>query len=116
MTLVKIRLPVFIAACLLVIPPVLRSQAYEYKWAEIDEEAFEKTQPTKKIMDVIGIKAGMYVGEVGAGGGRVAVRGRFCRRTISIYFESKTESDMPAWRMFEIPVFSPLHLGPPAGR
>jgi len=25
-------------------------------------------------MDVIGIKAGMYVGEVGAGGGRVAVR------------------------------------------
>ena len=74
MTLVKIRLPVFIAACLLVIPPVLQSQAYEYKWAEIDEEAFEKTQPTEKIMDVIGIKAGMYVGEVGAGGGRVAVR------------------------------------------
>ena len=74
MTLLKIRLPVFIAACLLALPPVLPSQAYEYKWAEVDEEAFEKTQPTEKIMNVIGIKAGMYVGEVGAGGGRVAVR------------------------------------------
>jgi len=64
----------FIAAGLLVLPFFLSSQAHEYKWAEIDEEAFEKTQPTEKIMDIIGIKAGMYVGEVGAGGGRVAVR------------------------------------------
>jgi ubiquinone/menaquinone biosynthesis C-methylase UbiE len=72
MTRVKNRFPALIAACILAIPLFLPSQ--EYKWGEIDEEAFEKTQPTGKIMDVIGIKAGMYVGEVGAGGGRVAVR------------------------------------------
>jgi len=71
-TRVKYRFPVLIAACILVLPLFLPSQ--EYNWAQIDEEAFEKTQPTEKIMDVIGIKAGMVVGEVGAGGGRVAVR------------------------------------------
>jgi ubiquinone/menaquinone biosynthesis C-methylase UbiE len=74
MTLGKIRFPAFIAAGLLMLPLFFSPQAHEYKWAEIDEEAFEKTQPTEKIMDAIGIKAGMYVGEVGAGGGRVAVR------------------------------------------
>jgi len=61
-----------IALSFLLIPLLLLSQ--EYDWAKIDEGAFEKTQPTEKIMDTIGIKAGMYVGEVGAGGGRVAVR------------------------------------------
>lgn len=69
------RLPARIAGflvLLLALPLVLPSQ--EYDWAKIDEEAFEKTQPTEKIMDAIGIKAGMSVGEVGAGGGRVAVR------------------------------------------
>jgi len=72
MARVKIRFPALIAVCILVTPLFLPSQ--EYNWGAIDEEAFEKTQPTEKIMDVIGIKAGMYVGEVGAGGGRVAVR------------------------------------------
>ncbi len=72
MTCEKNRLPAFIAAGLLVFSLSLLAQ--EYKWAEIDEEAFETTQPTEKIMDVIGIKAGMSIGEVGAGGGRVAVR------------------------------------------
>lgn len=72
--MIKIRRfhTVLIAAFILVTPLAIRSQ--EYDWAAIDEEAFEKTQPTEKIMDVIGIKAGMFVGEVGAGGGRVAVR------------------------------------------
>jgi len=46
----------------------------EYDWAAIDEEAFESFQPTEKIMDIIGVKEGSIVGEVGAGGGRVAVR------------------------------------------
>jgi ubiquinone/menaquinone biosynthesis C-methylase UbiE len=64
--------PALLAAFILVTPLALRSQ--EYDWAAIDEEAFEKTQPTEKIMDIIGIKAGMFVAEVGAGGGRVAVR------------------------------------------
>ena len=49
-------------------------QAHEYDWAAIDEESFESFQPTDKIMDTIGITEGMNVGEVGAGGGRVAVR------------------------------------------
>jgi ubiquinone/menaquinone biosynthesis C-methylase UbiE len=64
--------PVLVAVFILASPLALRSQ--EYDWAAIDEEGFEKTQPTEKIMDVIGIKAGMFVAEVGAGGGRVAVR------------------------------------------
>jgi ubiquinone/menaquinone biosynthesis C-methylase UbiE len=64
--------PALVAVFILASPLALRSQ--EYDWAAIDEAGFEKTQPTEKIMDVIGIKAGMFVAEVGAGGGRVAVR------------------------------------------
>jgi ubiquinone/menaquinone biosynthesis C-methylase UbiE len=67
----KKRFPPLVA-CLFLLSFVLPSQ--EYDWAKIDEEAFERTQPTETIMDAIGIKPGMYVGEVGAGGGRVAVR------------------------------------------
>lgn len=48
--------------------------AQEYDWAAIDEEAFESFQPTDVIMDSIGVRQGMSVGEVGAGGGRVIVR------------------------------------------
>lgn len=48
--------------------------AQEYDWASIDEERFESFQPTEEIMDIIGVKEEMIVGEVGAGGGRVAVR------------------------------------------
>ena len=49
-------------------------QAQEYDWAAIDEESFESWQPTEKIMETIGVTEGMSVGEVGAGGGRVAAR------------------------------------------
>ncbi len=49
-------------------------KSQEYDWAALDEEAFESFQPTEKIMDIIGVKEGSTVGEVGAGGGRVAVR------------------------------------------
>jgi len=48
--------------------------AQEYNWGAIDEESFESFQPTEKIMDIIGVKNKTIVGEVGAGGGRVAVR------------------------------------------
>lgn len=48
--------------------------AQDYDWASIDEESFESFQPTEKIMDIIGVKEEMTVGEVGAGSGRVAVR------------------------------------------
>jgi len=72
MTRPKRRLLSLIAFGFLIVPSSPPSQ--EYDWAKIDEEAFEKIQPTEKIMDAIGIKAGMSVGEVGAGGGRVAVK------------------------------------------
>ena len=72
MPLRESRFTASILAFILVMPILLPAQ--EYDWAAIDEEAFEKTQPTEKIMDIIGIKAGMFVAEVGAGGGRVAVR------------------------------------------
>ena len=48
--------------------------AQEYNWGAIDEESFESFQPTEKIMNIIGVKNKTIVGEVGAGGGRVAVR------------------------------------------
>jgi len=73
MRLLKNRFSALIIAGILVMMPQ-SLPAQEYDWAAIDEEAFEKTQPTDKIMDIIGIKAGMFVAEVGAGGGRVAVR------------------------------------------
>jgi SAM-dependent methyltransferase len=60
----------FLCLCLMDFAP----QAQEYDWAAIDEEDFESFQPTGHIMDVIGIRPGMKVGEVGAGGGRVCVR------------------------------------------
>jgi len=60
----------FLCLCFLAFVP----QAQEYDWAAINEEDFESFQPTGQIMDIIGIKEGMTVGEVGAGGGRVCVR------------------------------------------
>ena len=72
MSLTKSRIRFICIAFILMLPLFIAAQ--EYDWAAIDEEAFEKTQPTEKIMDIIGIKAGMFVAEVGAGGGRVAVR------------------------------------------
>lgn len=63
--------------CIIVLSGFLLPSApktQEYDWAAIDEEAFESFQPTGKIMDIIGVEEGSTVGEVGAGGGRVAVR------------------------------------------
>jgi ubiquinone/menaquinone biosynthesis C-methylase UbiE len=43
-----------------------------------DQEAYEKRlnklQPPGKVMDAIGVKPGMFIGEVGAGNGRYAVK------------------------------------------
>jgi ubiquinone/menaquinone biosynthesis C-methylase UbiE len=60
----------FLCLCFMAFVP----QAREYDWAAINEEDFESFQPTDQIMDAIGIREGMSVGEVGAGGGRVCVR------------------------------------------
>ncbi len=66
------RILFLLALVSLLFPTFLMAQ--EYDWAAIDEESFESFQPTEKIMDIIGVKESMTVGEVGAGGGRVAVR------------------------------------------
>jgi len=44
------------------------------RWSEEWEDQFESFQPSGQIMDVLGIKPGMVVGEIGAGNGRFAVK------------------------------------------
>ncbi len=44
------------------------------RWSPKWEEGFETFQPSLKVMDLIGIKTNMYVGEIGGGNGRFAVR------------------------------------------
>lgn len=55
---------------LLVLPSTLAQERWSKEW----EERFESSQPSEKIMDAIGLKAGMAVAEIGAGNGRFAVR------------------------------------------
>ncbi len=50
------------------------SAVAQERWSKEREERIESSQPSDKIMDAIGIKAGMTVAEIGAGGGRFAVR------------------------------------------
>jgi tRNA A58 N-methylase Trm61 len=44
------------------------------RWSKEWEEQFESFQPSGKIMDALGIRPGMVVGEIGAGNGRFAVK------------------------------------------
>ncbi len=44
------------------------------RWSKEWEESYENFQPSPKIMDIIGLEKNMYVGEIGAGNGRFAVR------------------------------------------
>ena len=44
------------------------------RWTEGWEQKFESYQPSDIIMDVIGVKPGMTIGEVGAGNGRFAIK------------------------------------------
>lgn len=44
------------------------------RWSLEWEEGFETFQPSSKVMDLIGIKKNMYVGEIGGGNGRFAVK------------------------------------------
>jgi SAM-dependent methyltransferase len=44
------------------------------RWSKEWEEKFETFQPSGEIMDVIGVKPGLTVGEIGAGNGRFAVK------------------------------------------
>lgn len=46
----------------------------EKRWSEEWEQKFESFQPSGTIMDILQIKPGMAVGEIGAGNGRFAVR------------------------------------------
>jgi len=49
-------------------------QTYQYDWNKVDEKSLNERQPPGKVMDALGVKPGMVVGEVGAGGGRYAVK------------------------------------------
>jgi SAM-dependent methyltransferase len=44
------------------------------RWSKEWEDQFESFQPSDQIMDVLGIKPAMVVGEIGAGNGRFAVK------------------------------------------
>lgn len=50
------------------------SAQHEYAWDKVDEKGLNERQPPDKVMDALGVRPGMMVGEVGAGGGRYAVK------------------------------------------
>ena len=52
----------------------LSCQKKDGHWSREWEEAFEEWQPSDRIMDVLGVKPGMVIGEIGAGNGRLAVK------------------------------------------
>jgi len=49
-------------------------EQHQYDWDKVDEKALNDRQPPDKVMDALGVKPGMMVGEVGAGGGRYVVK------------------------------------------
>ncbi len=67
----SIRLICFFVLLSLVVPC---STIAQERWSKEWDERVELSQPSDKIMDAIGIKSGMTVAEIGAGGGRLAVR------------------------------------------
>ncbi|MCJ7681720.1 MAG: methyltransferase domain-containing protein [Candidatus Aminicenantes bacterium] len=71
----------------------------EYDWGALNEEGFEKDHPTGLIMKAIGVEKGMTVAEVGAGGGRVAVRvARIVGPSGWVYANDITESALAYMR------------------
>ncbi len=69
---------IFLIVCLLLTAILIIAANYEeqhqYDWDKVDESALNERQPPDKVMDALGVEAGMMVGEVGAGGGRYAVK------------------------------------------
>lgn len=60
---------------LFLISPITACQSKDVKrWSKEWEERYEDRQPSAAIMDSIGIREGMIIGEVGAGNGRLAVK------------------------------------------
>lgn len=72
MTLGKRRRRLAGVAVLMVL--VVSCQKQGGRWSREWEEAFEDWQPSDKIMDVLEVKPGMVIGEIGAGNGRLAVK------------------------------------------
>jgi SAM-dependent methyltransferase len=72
-----LRNAVTVLSCfaLLLVPRSLTGQEQWGTLAEVEknEALFDPLQPPERIMDAIGVKAGMVVGDVGAGAGRFAV-------------------------------------------
>lgn len=67
-----------VAGCMAVLPP-LRAQAASQaplrasELTEPNERFANRIQPPEVVMDLVGIRPGLVIGEVGAGGGRVTV-------------------------------------------
>ena len=73
-TLEKNYLVLGVMGCLLMTGFAFPAQQHIYHWDRIDEKPLNRRQPPEKVMDALGVKPGMMVGEVGAGGGRYAVK------------------------------------------
>ena len=65
---------VILFSIFLILSPTATSCGEPKRWSKEWEEDYEKRQPSEKIMDAIGVKPGMVVGEVGAGNGRFTVK------------------------------------------
>lgn len=68
---------ILISAMLLLIPNVSASAQEDWgtlKDVEKNEVFFKNIQPPEKIMDAIGLRPGMVIGDIGAGAGRFAVQ------------------------------------------
>jgi len=59
---------------IIIILPTFYSCTKHGRWSKEWEEKFESFQPSDKIMDIVGVRSGMHVGEIGAGNGRFAVK------------------------------------------
>jgi ubiquinone/menaquinone biosynthesis C-methylase UbiE len=62
----------YVSLCLIVSTPILPFHQTK-DLAEPVEKEYNEWQPPEKIMDALGVKEGMVIGEIGAGGGRFTV-------------------------------------------
>ena len=68
------RMTIGLAAVMFLLAAVPAATQYRYHEDDKWEERHNRAQPPEKVMDAIGVTAGMTVAEVGAGRGRYAVR------------------------------------------
>lgn len=66
--------PFFIVGLLIFLFIFLFSFCGTGRWSEEWEEKYETNQPSHRIMEITELKQGMFVGDIGAGSGRFAVK------------------------------------------